>query len=70
MGSRIEELQRPEAAARHEVNELRGEITRLSARLAGRGRPGLFTLPRRDGQDASHPPPEGGRRALTRLCAA
>jgi hypothetical protein len=34
MGSLIEELQRREAAARHEVDELRGEITRLTKRLA------------------------------------
>jgi hypothetical protein len=35
MGSLIEELQRREAAARQEVDELRGEITRLTERLAG-----------------------------------
>ena len=34
MASLIEELQRREAAARHEVDELRGEIARLSERLA------------------------------------
>jgi hypothetical protein len=34
MASLIEELQRREAAARHEVDELRGEITRLGERLA------------------------------------
>jgi chromosome segregation ATPase len=34
MGSLIEELQRREAAARQEVDELRGEITRLTERLA------------------------------------
>jgi hypothetical protein len=34
MGSLIEELQRREAAARQEVDELRGEIARLSERLA------------------------------------
>ncbi len=34
MGSLIEELQRREAAARQEVNELRGEIARLNERLA------------------------------------
>jgi hypothetical protein len=34
MGSLIEELQRREAAARQEVDELRGEIARLSDRLA------------------------------------
>ena len=33
MGSPIEELQRREAAARQEVNELRGEIARLNERL-------------------------------------
>ncbi len=34
MGSLIEELRRREAAARQEVDELRGEIARLSERLA------------------------------------
>jgi hypothetical protein len=34
MGSLIEELRRREAAARHDVDELRGEITRLGERLA------------------------------------
>ena len=34
MGSLIEELQRREAAGRQEVDELRGEITRLTQRLA------------------------------------
>jgi hypothetical protein len=34
MASLIEELQRREAAARHEVDELRGEIARLGERLA------------------------------------
>jgi len=34
MASLIEELQRREAAARHEVDELRGEIARLNERLA------------------------------------
>ena len=34
MGSLIEELQRREAAARQEVDELRGEIARLGERLA------------------------------------
>jgi hypothetical protein len=34
MGSLIEELQRREAAARREVDELRGEIARLGERLA------------------------------------
>jgi hypothetical protein len=34
MGSLIEELQRREAAARQEVDELRGEIARLNERLA------------------------------------
>ena len=38
----------------------------LSVRLAERGwlaedGPGLFTLPRRDAQDASYPPPGGGQ---------
>ena len=37
MGSLIEELQRREAADRQEVDELRGEITRLT-RAAGAGR--------------------------------
>ena len=37
MGSLIEELQRREAAARQEVNELRGEIARLNERLARAG---------------------------------
>ena len=35
MASLIEELQRREAAARREVDELRGEIARLNERLAG-----------------------------------
>src|SRR5260370_4201816 len=34
MSSLIEELQRREAAARQEVDELRGEIARLNERLA------------------------------------
>ena len=34
MGSLIEKLRRREAAARQEVDELRGEIARLSERLA------------------------------------
>jgi chromosome segregation ATPase len=34
MGSLIEELQRREAAARQEADELRGEIARLNERLA------------------------------------
>ena len=34
MASLIEELQRREAAARQEVDELRGEIARLGERLA------------------------------------
>ena len=34
MASLIEELQRREAVARHEVDELRGEIARLGERLA------------------------------------
>jgi hypothetical protein len=37
MGSLIEELQRREAAARQEADELRGEIARLSERLARAG---------------------------------
>jgi hypothetical protein len=37
MGSLIEELQRREAAARQEVDELRGEIARLNDRLARAG---------------------------------
>jgi hypothetical protein len=37
MASLIEELQRREAAARREVDELRGEIARLSERLARAG---------------------------------
>jgi transcriptional regulator with XRE-family HTH domain len=37
MGSLIEELQRREAAARQEVDELRGEIARLTERLARAG---------------------------------
>src|SRR5260370_36504713 len=35
MGSLIDELQRREAAARAEAEELRGQIARLSERLAG-----------------------------------
>ena len=38
MASLIEELQRREAAARQEVDELRGEIARLGERLARAGR--------------------------------
>ena len=34
MASLIEELRRREAAARHEVDERRGEIARLTGRLA------------------------------------
>jgi len=34
MGSLIEELQRGEAAARQEADELRGEVARLNERLA------------------------------------
>ena len=37
MGSLVEELQRREAAARQEADELRGEITRLTERLARAG---------------------------------
>jgi len=37
MGSLIEELQRREAAARQEADELRGEIARLNERLARAG---------------------------------
>ena len=40
MGSLIEELQRREAAARQEVDELRGEITRLTERLTDDRRTG------------------------------
>jgi len=43
MGSLIEELQRREAAARQEVDELRGEIARLNDRLA-RAEEGLSRL--------------------------
>jgi hypothetical protein len=40
MASLIEELQRREAAARQEVDELRGEIAQLGERLArGGGEP-------------------------------
>lgn len=44
------------------VEGLRSKLKRLTERgwLAEDG-PGLFTLPRRDPQDASHPPPEGGQ---------
>jgi len=60
MGSRIEELQRREAAARHEVNELRGEITRL----AGRGRPeAVHAAPPRWAGRVT-PAPRRGRRPL------
>jgi hypothetical protein len=34
MASLVEELRRREAAARHELDELRGEMARLSERLA------------------------------------
>ena len=43
MASLIEELQRREAAARQEVDELRGEIARLNERL-GRAEEGLSRL--------------------------
>src|SRR5258707_13817409 len=43
MGSLIEELRRREAAARQEADELRGEIARLSERLA-RAEEGLARL--------------------------
>ena len=39
MGSLIEELQRREAAGRQEVDELRGEITRLTQPTAGAADP-------------------------------
>ena len=44
------------------VGGLRSKLKRLAERgwLAEDG-PGLFTLPRRDAQDASHPPPGGGQ---------
>ena len=35
MGSLIDELQRREAAAREEAEELRGQIAQLTERLAG-----------------------------------
>ena len=35
MGSLVDELQRREVAARAEAEELRGQIARLSERLAG-----------------------------------
>jgi hypothetical protein len=35
MRSLIDELQRPEAAAREEAEELRGQIAQLTERLAG-----------------------------------
>jgi hypothetical protein len=40
MGSLIEELQRREAAARREADELRSEIARLGGRLARADRGG------------------------------
>ena len=44
------------------IEGLRSKLKRLAERgwLAEDG-PGLFTLPRRDAQDASHPPPGGGQ---------
>jgi hypothetical protein len=47
------------------VEGLRSKLKRLTERgwLAEDG-PGLFTLPRREAQDAAHPPPEGGQGAL------
>jgi hypothetical protein len=44
------------------IEGLRSKLKRLAERgwLAEDG-PGLFTLPRREAQDASHPPPEGGQ---------
>jgi hypothetical protein len=53
MGSLIEELQRREAAARQEVDE--PKLKRLVERgWLAEDAPGLFTLPRRDAQDASY----------------
>ncbi len=45
-----------------QIEGLRPKLKRLAERgwLAEDG-PGLFTLPRRDAQDASHPPSEGGQ---------
>ena len=50
---------------RPKVEGLRSKLKRLAERgwLAEDG-PGLFTLPRRDAQDALRPPPRAGRRAL------
>jgi hypothetical protein len=47
---------------RSKIEGLRSKLKRLAGRgwLAEDG-PGLFTLPRRDAQDASHPPPGGGQ---------
>jgi hypothetical protein len=47
---------------RSTIEGLRSKLKRLTERgwLAEDG-PGLFMLPRRDAQDASHPPPEGGQ---------
>jgi hypothetical protein len=47
------------------IEGLRSKLKRLAERgwLAEDG-PGLFTLPRRDAQDAWHPPPDGGRALL------
>ena len=47
------------------IEGLRSKLKRLAERgwLAEDG-PGLFTLPRREAQDASYPPPGAGRRAL------
>lgn len=47
---------------RSRIEGLRSKLKRLTERgwLAEDG-PGLFTLPRREAQDAAHRPPEGGQ---------
>jgi hypothetical protein len=51
------------SADKSKIEGLRSKLKRLAERgwPAGNG-PGLFTLPRRQVQDASHPPPETSRR--------
>ena len=50
------------STGKSKIEGLRSKLKRLAERgwLAEDG-PGLFTLPRRDAQDASHPPPGGGQ---------
>jgi hypothetical protein len=50
------------STGKSKIEGLRSKLKRLTGRgwLAEDG-PGLFTLPRRDAQDAAHPPPGGGQ---------